>query len=180
MGLQAFKDHNLLAVREALHIAEDATGDHFKCSARQWKKNLFDVKTLSSLSKDEIRQDALALLCKGYVKQERFDWRTRSRDLYFICLQDHQILKALRRDSNAELLPLLVYIFTHELVHIVRFSNFIQRFEVSGREREREESIVHATTYEILRRLSLPKLDYILDSYRGHRVCGTGPSRPLN
>jgi len=180
MGLQAFKDHNLLTVREALHIAEDVTGDHFKYSIRQWKRNLFDVKTLSSLSKDEIRQDALALLCKAYITPDSFDWRTRSRDLYFICLQDHQILKALRRDTNAQLLPLLVYIFTHELVHIVRFSSFIQRFEVSGKEREREERVVHATTYEILKGLSLPKLDYILDSYQGHRVCAVEPSRLLN
>ena len=85
--------------------------------------------------------------------------------------QDHEILKALKRDRELCLLPLLVYVFTHELVHIVRFCNFLQRFEVTGREKEKEERIVHDTTYKILRRVSMPDLDYVLDSYEGHRVC---------
>jgi hypothetical protein len=80
-------------------------------------------------------------------------------------------LKALNRDSDLGLLPLLVYVFTHELVHIVRFCNFSQRFEVSTKDREKEERLVHATTYEILKELSLPRLDYILNSYETHRVC---------
>jgi len=63
------------------------------------------------------------------------------------------------------------YVFTHELVHIVRFCNFSQRFEVSTKDREKEERLVHATTYEILKELSLPRLDYILNSYETHRVC---------
>jgi len=56
-------------------------------------------------------------------------------------------------------------------VHIVRFCNFSQRFEVSTKDREKEEGLVHATTYEILKELSLPRLDYILNSYETHRAC---------
>jgi len=51
------------------------------------------------------------------------------------------------------------------LIHIVRFSNFLQRFEVPEKDRELEEKVVHATTNRILRGLSLPRLDYVLRSY---------------
>jgi len=95
----------------------------------------------------------------------------KKRDFYFICLQDHLILNALKRDKELGLLSLLVYIFTHELVHIVRFCSFLKRFEASGKEREKEEEIVHTKTYEILNGLQVPNLDYILDSYKGHRMC---------
>jgi hypothetical protein len=81
-------------------------------------------------------------------------------------------LEALDRDRELGMVPLLVYVFTHELVHIVRFCNFSQRFEVSDmKEREREERIVHATTYNILKNLTLHKLDYILQSYENKMVC---------
>ncbi len=39
------------------------------------------------------------------------------------------------------------------------------------KEREREEKIVHATTYDILKNMTLHKLDYILQSYENKRVC---------
>ena len=171
MTLRSFKDNNLLTVSEALDIAEDKTGNFFKFSLMQWKRHRYDIKTLSSLKSDEISDHAFALLNKGSRVINDYDSKTRKHDFYFICLQDHQILKALSRDKNIGLLPLLVYAFTHELVHIVRFCNFFQRFEIEGKNREKEEEIVHAKTFEILKDLYLPKLDYVLDLYTGHRIC---------
>ena len=171
MNLPPFSCEDLLATSEALHIAEDKIGDFFKFSSGQWKRHLFSVRTLAQLGENEIISEAFALLQKYSTPQEGFDSIAKDRDHYFICLQDHEILKALRRDIKLSLLPLLVYVFTHELVHIVRFCNFMQRFEAKGKEREKEERIVHLTTYEILRRISMPDLDYVLDSYQTHRVC---------
>jgi hypothetical protein len=124
-----------------------------------------------SLGEDEISSYAFALLNKSSRIMEGYESKTKTRDFYFICLQDHRILNALRRDSNLTLLSLLVYIFTHELVHIVRFCNFFQRFDISGQGKEKEEKLVHATTYEILKDSSLPKMGYILESYKRHRFC---------
>jgi hypothetical protein len=166
-----FRKEDMLTVGEALDIAEDRTGDFFKFSSGQWKRHRYDVKTLSQLATDEVVPDVFALLKKSNPKEVRVEPRSRSRDFYFICLQDHRILKAVKRDRNLGLLPLLVYVFTHELVHIVRFCNFSQRFEVSTKDRQKEERVVHSTTYEILKELSLPRLDYILNSYETHRVC---------
>jgi hypothetical protein len=168
---EPFNEEEMLTVGDALDIAEDRTGDYFKFSSGQWKRHRYDVKTLSQLSGREVVPDVFALLNKRTRKRESVEASSRYRDFYFICLQDHRILRALNRDQDLGLLPLLVYVFTHELVHIVRFCNFSQRFEVSTKDREKEERIVHTTTYEILKELSLPRLDYILNSYETHRVC---------
>ncbi|MBW1779377.1 MAG: hypothetical protein JRL30_01435 [Deltaproteobacteria bacterium] len=169
--MASFKQHELMTVSDALDIAEDATGNFFKFSIGQWKRYGYDVKTLSSLNRKEISSFALAVLSKGMRVLHDFEPRTKTRDFYFICLQDHLILRALERDQNLALLPFLVYIFTHELVHIVRFCNYFQRFEVTENERAEEEEIVHSLTFEILKDFSLSQLGYVLDSYQGHRIC---------
>jgi len=169
---------NLSAFSEALEIAEDKTGNFYKFSFGQWKRHRYDVKTFSSLNKKETVPDVFALLSKSSRFVSGCESTTKKRDFYFICLQDSQILKALRRDRNLKVLPLLVYIFTHELVHIVRFCNFLQRFELSEKGRMKEEEIVHGTTFDILKNLSLPKLDYVLDVYRDRRVCDLAVAEP--
>jgi hypothetical protein len=167
MSLSPFSRENMLTVSEALHIAEDKVGDFYKLSLRQWKRHRFSVRTLAELNNEEIIEDVFALLEKHYRTDKVLN---ATEDHYFICLQDHEILKAAERDERLTLLPLLVYVFTHELVHIVRFCNFIQRFEARGRNREIEERIVHSTTYDILKNIPTLNLDYVLHSYQDHRV----------
>lgn len=169
MTYLAFKDDNIETINDALAIAEEKTGDYYKFSLGQWKRHKYDVKTLRYLKEDEITSFAFALLNKHSRIVEGFDSSTKKRDFYFICLQDHLILNALQKDKNLSLLPLLVYIFTHELVHIVRFCNFYQRYDISGRFREIEEGLVHGTTFDILKNSSLRNMGYILDSYNMHR-----------
>jgi hypothetical protein len=169
--MASFKKNDLTVVSDALEIAEDATGNFYKFSLGQWKRHRYDVKTLSSLGREDMNSAALAVLLKGMRLVEDFDARRKGRDCYFICLQDHAILKALERDRYLMLLPLLIYVFTHELVHIVRFCNFLQMFDVSQKNRFREEEIVHSTTFDILKDFSLPNLNYVLYSYRDHRMC---------
>jgi hypothetical protein len=171
MDMWSFKDHDLLTVSEALEMAEEVTCDFFKFSSLQWKRHRYDVKTLSSLRQQEISLHAFALLHKGVRQTGGLESKARERDYYFICLQDNRILEALGRDKELGLLPLLVYVFTHELVHIVRFCNFLQRFDAGIRHRDREERVVHSITFDILRDVSLKRLDYILDSYENHRFC---------
>ncbi|MFC1535405.1 hypothetical protein ACFL7M_18820 [Thermodesulfobacteriota bacterium] len=171
MSYLAFEDNNLKTVSDALDIAEDKTSDFYKFSFGQWKRHQFDVKTQISLTDDEIASYAFALLNKCSRVVKNYELKTDKRDFYFICLQDHHILNALTRDKDLTLLSLLVYVFTHELVHIVRFCNFFQRFDISGKGKKSEERLVHATTYEILKGLSLPNMDYILESYQWHRIC---------
>jgi hypothetical protein len=172
--MTVFGRKELITVSDALDIAEDATGNFFKTAIGQPKKYGYDVKTRSSLNQGEISSVALAVLNKGVRALADFEPRTKTRDFYFICLQDHLILKALKRDRDLALLPFLVYIFTHELVHIVRFCNFFQRFDATDKERAEEEEIVHALTFDVLKKSTLSKLDHVLDAYQGHRICQIG------
>ena len=112
-------------------------------------------------------------LLKRYEKEdnEKGGRLNKIRQLYIIFLQDNQILKAIQRDRKVKLLPLLAYIITHELVHIVRFCKFQVMFETQQKEKRiREEEIVHETTNEILSGLSLPNLPYILGSYKPDKI----------
>ena len=171
MNLQSFQGEYISTMSEALGIAEERTGDFYQFSLGQWKRHRYDVKTFPELGAGEVRPHAFALLKKGTSVINDFESKSRERDFYFICLHDHQILEALRKDKNLQLLPLLIYVFVHELVHIVRFCNFSQRFDVSDERREKEEKVVHSTTFEILKGLSLPRMDYVLQSYQNHRIC---------
>jgi hypothetical protein len=173
MTVRSFAKRDLLTIGDALDIAEDSIGNYFKLSNQQWKQIPYEIKTLESLTHDEITSAAFALLNKGFKSQDDYPWAHERQYVYFICLQDHLILKALKRDKGLSLLPLLVYVFTHELVHIVRFSKFVQRFDAMGQNREKEESLVHAKTFEILNKVSLPNLDYVLEAYRVHGICET-------
>ena len=169
--LRSFEGVDISTVSDALGIAEEKTGDFYKFSFGQWKRHRYDVRTLPVLSEHEITSHAFALLSKRSRVSNNFESRTLNHDFYFICLQDHQIIRALERDKELSLLPLLVYVFTHELVHIVRFCNFYQRFDISGDKKEKEEGIVHSTTFEILENLPLKGIEYILDVYQSHRIC---------
>jgi len=172
MALRYFDIKQMGILGEAVDIAEDMTSNYFKLSLSQWKKHLFDVKTLSNLFGEDIKDNVFALLKKHMTPGKgEVQPMHRRHEFYIICLQDHQILKALQRDRSLKLLPLLAYVVTHELVHIVRFRNFQVRFETQGQNTKiKEEKIVHHTTYEILKELSLPDLSYILGSYNPNRI----------
>jgi hypothetical protein len=172
MTLQYFNKNQLSVVGDALDIAEDMTSNYFKLSLLHWKRNRFDIKTLSSLFSEEMKDNVFALL-KKYSSdcKAEIELLNKRGEFYLICLQDHHILQALQRDNNIKLLPLLAYILTHELVHIVRFCKFQVRFDTQEESnRIEEEKIVNHTTYEILKQLSLPHLSYILGSYNPDRT----------
>ena len=171
MKFRPFKGEDLKVVTDALDISEDITGNFFKFSTGQWKRCRYDVKTLAELTSDEISQEAFAVLSRRTRVLNDYKPTSLKKDYYFICLQDHQVLKAIGRDGEIGLLPLLVYVLTHELVHIIRFANFMKRYDVAGTSRELEERVVHSITYEILRKTNVARLDRVLDRYRGYRLC---------
>ena len=63
-----------------------------------------------------------------------------------------------------------MYIITHELIHIVRFSKFLQGFDASAEERLSEEKRVHERTHEILSTVRLTGLATVLDFYKDWRA----------
>jgi len=64
-----------------------------------------------------------------------------------------------------------LYIITHELIHIVRFAKFLIGFDVSSKEKLKEETRVHEKTHEILRPLNVPGMQNAFEFYENCRNC---------
>ncbi|MEW6184145.1 MAG: hypothetical protein AB1585_00225 [Thermodesulfobacteriota bacterium] len=168
-GYRHFTPGEISWVDKALEIAEDSTCNYYHISTSNWKKYDFEISNLAQLRKEEITSRGLAQITR-YVFPSPYRIPTvYPRDYYHICLQDHNILRVVDRGEGIELFPLMVYVLTHELVHVVRFRKFMQRFDVGAEEKVLEEKKVHQTTYQILNALKGIRLDPVFESYLGHR-----------
>ncbi|MCI0336276.1 MAG: hypothetical protein L0226_01750 [Acidobacteria bacterium] len=147
-----FGKAELKSVDRAREAAEEMISSFYVLAPREWERVNYEVRTLEELSPEEICDRALAqVLCYDCVK--RIGASTVERhDLYRICLQDDRILRASDRIDSGRLAlePLLLYVLTHELVHIVRFSQHLQRLDLAPEFRSQEELSVEQTTRQIL------------------------------
>lgn len=164
-----FNPAQIQVVSQAVEIAEDVTANYFKISTAQWKHVRYDIRTLAELSTEEITESAFAQITRYSRKPGQTVPGGRPYDFFKICLQDHNIMAAVERDEPLELFPLAIYVVTHELVHVVRFCKFLQRFDVDHLERQEEESRVHTITQQALGALRLSRLDYVLGAYQNYQ-----------
>ena len=151
MGQRLFRAPHKELLKEAAVIAEEMTFDFFKLSPRHWRQTRYDILTLEGLSQEEISPHAHALLAKYKGCPANSSLQSAWFDFYRVCLQDHNILSTLEASPELSMFPLLLYIVTHELVHVIRFSQFLALFEAAEAEKAREELQVHRLTQEILR-----------------------------
>ncbi len=161
---QYFHQHHKELLKEATVIAEEVTSDFFKLSPCHWRRARYDILTLEALRAEEISSHALALVAKydGCHKDRLL--RSAAFDFYRVCLQDHNILKTLKHVDHL-MFPLLLYIVTHELVHIVRFSQFLALFEAPEEHKQEEERRVHRLTQKILTPLKVRNLPPVMQYY---------------
>lgn len=164
-----FTAKQLSIVTQAVGIAEELVSNHYKMSASQWLRPKYDVKTLAELEPPEVVDGPFAQIIRYQGQPKAASLTSSAYDFYKICLQDHAVLSALRQHPDLHLLPFALYIITHELIHIVRFSRFQQGFDASADERLAEEQRVHARTHDILIVLKLPGLSDVLDFYSDWR-----------
>jgi hypothetical protein len=151
----------------AAEVSEDLISDRFHLTKSSWLKYPYEIKTLKDLTPFEVVPEAFAQIVR--LGRPAPPEGLRRRDLYRICLQDHNILSALGRDPKLNLVPLLVYVLTHELVHLIRFYKFYQYYDVDSHQRVDEEARVHQITFELLRPLKMDGMETILDFYADHR-----------
>jgi Cu/Ag efflux protein CusF len=62
-----------------------------------------------------------------------------------------------------------LYIVAHELIHIVRFSKFLQNFDANTEEKMAEERRVHTLTHDIISEVQLPAMEHVLTFYKRWR-----------
>jgi len=164
-----FTAEQLSIVTQAVGIAEELVSNHYKMSASQWLRPKYDVKTLAELEPPEVVDGPFAQIIRYQGQPKAACLTSSAYDFYKIWLQDHAVLSALRQHPDLHLLPFALYIITHELIHIVRFSRFLQGFDASADERLAEEQREHARTHDILIGLKLPGLSDVLDFYSDWR-----------
>lgn len=167
--LPHFSQSQIAIVNNSVAIAEELVSNHYKMSASQWLHPKYDVKTLAELSSEEVVEGPFAQVIRYIGLRKNTILGTNAYDFYKICLQDHAIITALNNDPKLKLLPFCLYIVCHELIHIVRFSRFLQSFDASPEEKFKEETRVHDSTHLILKPLKLPGLHLVLDYYRKWR-----------
>ena len=164
-NLKKFNPEQIGIINNSVAMAEELVSNYYKMSASQWLHPKYDVKTLADLKPEEIVDGPFAQIVRYKGQRKNSSLRSTSYDFYKICLQDHIILQALNLAGNIRLLPFSLYIVIHELIHIVRFSKFIQHFDATSEERMAEEARVHHHTRAILSSVRVNGLKAVLNFY---------------
>jgi hypothetical protein len=164
--LEQFSEAHIKEMCGLVDISRELTGEYFRMGMHEALKIPYEFRTLTSLENDEIRKngDILAAIVRVEYQESRFG---RKRDLYQVNIQDHNILRSLEREAGTVLFsPLLLYILTHEIVHIVRFVKFMASFHLEEAKRVNEERTVHTLTHRILSKFPLKGMLEVLEKYR--------------
>jgi hypothetical protein len=164
--LQGFDKDELIVVSEAVALAEELTSNAYKMSFAEWHRRRYDIKTLADLSPEEIVYGPFAQIIRYVGRRAQTSLGSSSYDFYKICLQDHSILAALNEVPRLRLFPFSVYIVTHELIHVIRFTKFLQAFDASPENKMEEEGRVHEQTRAILKRTPIHAMEPVFEFYR--------------
>ncbi len=167
--LRQFNSREIEVVNQSVALAEELVSNHYKLSASQLLRLNYDVKTLKELNAEEIVLDHFAQIVRYAERRKDTLLDTSVKDFYKICLQDHAILSALTRNAQLNLMAFVLYIVSHELIHIVRFRHFLQHFNAPLNERLAEEIRVHAKTHEVLSGIAVEGLQAVLKFYENWR-----------
>lgn len=153
-------------VGEALEIAETLAENYFRVDLRDPERFLYDLQTLESLKGQEKTHRALAQVCKYEYRSRKAQDSQGGTRFYRICLQDDKILNTVQTEGPSLFKPLLLYVVTHELIHVIRFSMDPKRFYLHSKGKKIEESDVHRKTYELLRSFKDPQVERLLECYQ--------------
>src|SRR3989339_607038 len=163
-----FSPEQIALATKSFAEAEIMTRRFFGINTGEQKLHRYDVKTRAFLEKHEICDGTFAHLFKYELNKEQGPDRDDDKALVFyrICLQDDVILDAVKRaDSFVRLSPLLLYVATHELVHVIRFERGEGDFYATGDEKTSEEEKVHRITRNLLKPLADTEMNLVLDCF---------------
>jgi hypothetical protein len=160
-----FSQEQIVLAKRSFKEAEQLTRHYFHINEEERRLQRYDVKTRAFLEEHEISSDTFAHLFK-------YEWDNGKHEnkeaivFYRICLQDDVILDAVKRAVHFVRLPdLLLYIATHELVHVIRFERGEGNFYAEGDEKLREEEIVHRTTSRLLKPSADMDMNLVLECF---------------
>lgn len=166
-----FNTSELETVARAAVICEDLVNSHYKLSSSQWLKNRYDIRTARNLAPHERVDGPFAQVVKYEGQKTEVPLGSNRFSLYTVCLQDPAIVSTVDVHPSIQLMPFLVYVLVHELVHVVRFLKFYHRYEHASEASVTlaEERKVHCLTYGILRPVTLDGLEQVFDFFEQWR-----------
>jgi hypothetical protein len=171
-SMKHFSPAQISCISGTFSHAERLAEKHFRLVPEDWKGHRYDVKTLAELEKHEVSETAFAHLCKYHYSKDD-DSTGSDFHFYRVCIQDNRILDAVERGSSfVKLMPLMLYIATHELTHVIRFNRGEGDFDASLEEKVREEERVHSITRQILKPIADRNLNLIIDCFRDRYQIG--------
>jgi hypothetical protein len=164
-----FSRQQISLVNRSFETAEGLVRGYFRLKEQDLRASRYDIRTLIELDGPEVSKCAFAHLCR--YQYERPEKDACSNYLYRICLQDDRILDAVDRGKTfIKLYPLLLYIATHELVHVVRFGQGESDFDAPEEEKMREEERVHTITRNMLNPRGKPDLGLVLECFSNEYI----------
>lgn len=167
-----FNASQVVAANRAFVQAEQWAGRFFRISPEEFCAQRYDVKTLPYLEAHEVNERAFAQLCR-YQYEKHDKEREGGFHFYRVCLQDDRILDAVERaNSFIRFTPLMLYIATHELVHMIRFDRGDMDFDAPQSEKEQEEERVHAITGRVLKPFLYTDLRLVIDCFSNEYKIG--------
>lgn len=171
-----FAASQISRIKRLIAFSHELTGEHFGLGDEEARRVPYEIRTLQNLDDSEIHErDVLADIARYQYAEPRFG---RKRDLYRVNLQDHNILTVLgRRPRELNFSPLVLYVLTHELIHVIRFVKFMAPFHQDAFSRSPEERIVHALTRRILAHIPLVGMERVLDHFENQYESRGGDPR---
>ena len=95
-----FKEKEIGILAQAIEVSEELISDSYKISTSEWKRYRYDIQSLSSLYEEEITDIAFAQI-RRYLRRPGDKTRgSEPGDFFKICIQDHVIRRAVKRDSH--------------------------------------------------------------------------------
>jgi hypothetical protein len=107
-------------VVQAMDEAEERTTGYYCIPPFRWQRYPYDLLTRADHEWQSLPESVFAS-----VQCLRRIVRGLPSDFYRIQLNDQSILTAAQRENLNDLYPFLVYILTHEMVHLVRLTSIL-------------------------------------------------------
>ena len=150
-------------VHRAVYEAEGHTARYYCFPPHRWQDLRFDVLTGQDREWEPFPEPILAKL----QRLQKLGHRPQSSyDFFRIQLNDPGILTVARRkELGVGLYPLLVYILTHELVHLVRVSSILDENGATGGSVEAEEYRVDRISSQILSAAPYLRIDPVISRF---------------
>ena len=139
-------------VYSALEEAAEYLRDFYCFSPREWFNYCYDVLTEGEGALDTSQRSCLCRSTEIQTGSSNPDAPGHRLDHYQIRLYDQQYSqKAVAPIRSGILIPFMVYILTHELIHIARFCQNLHPFDCDPEFLEKEEQKVDRLTREVLK-----------------------------